>query len=119
MKARNVTRDEMYEALDKTNEIYSGNVEFNRFEGSRVFNFTLRVKDSLGPGARRGWTGRRMVAACWHVHGHFFEKLIEINPNAEIVSCYSKISAAGGNWQDRNIGSMVQPLYYSEACECY
>jgi hypothetical protein len=28
------------------------------------------------------------------------------------------IDTSGGNWQDRNIGSSMYPLYFSEACDC-
>lgn len=122
MKARNVTAEQMTVALAKVNKQYRGNIEFETFEANgRGVNFTLRVKDSSGPGHRLGFTGRKMAKACWHAHGHFFEALLAIAPDAEIVSRGgpgTKITRNGGNWQDSNIGSQVQPLMFSEACEC-
>ena len=124
MKAKNVTQNEMELAMSKINNKYNGNVEWNRFDGSRVFNFTLKVKDSSGLGAKFGFTTnkdgeyRKTCSACWHVHGDFFDALIEINQDAVIVSSFAKIDKNGGNWQDRNIGSMFNPRYYSESCNC-
>ena len=117
----NATTDQLRQALEEVNKLYDGNVIFNRQPepmGSRA-RFTLRVKDSKGPGARRSHQGRRMSSACWHVHGDFFDKLFKVNPEAYVVAGGCKrISRHGGNWQDRNIGSRMNPLYFSEACDC-
>lgn len=115
----NATLDTLQQALAETNKKYCGNLAFNRLEqdGGRV-NFTLRVNSSKGPGARRGFTGRRMAKACWHAHGDFFATVLRLDPAARIASNGSVITAQGGNWQDKNIGSMMQPLMFSEACDC-
>lgn len=124
MQARNVTRGQMFNALQAINKKYGGNVEFNRFDGARVFNFTLKVKDSRGKGAKLGFSRRldgrrrRTSNACWHVHGDFFDALLEINPAAVIVTAFARIDANGGNWQDKQVGSMVEPVMYSQMCEC-
>jgi len=130
MKAKNVTVYEMEKALEAINRLYfDNNVTFNRFDVNRNgINFTLKVKDSKKPGHRLGYpdyeTGkqRRLASACWHVHGQFFDALIAVNPKAEIISTLRGqkvvINSEGGNWQDSNIGSIVRPMYYSEACDC-
>ena len=128
MKARNVSVMEMQLAMHNLNKRYADNVIFNRFDtGGKVINFTLKVKDSSGPGARVhadhfGATKkdfRRSTSACWHVHGHFFEALLAVNPGAVVISMgTARIDIDGGNWQDRNIGSMAYPLMYSESCNC-
>jgi len=127
------TTYELRRALDKTNEQYEGNLEFNRLDrkGSMTY-FTLRVKNSHGLGARLGYpirdwktgqiTGksRHLVSACWHAHGHFFEALLEVNKNVWIKSrgkeCH--IDKSGGNWEDFDVGSLMNPCYLSELCEC-
>ena len=118
MKARNTNRNEMEKALAVVNKKYKGNITWKRFDDGKTINFTLTVKSSKGPGGRIGFTGRRVAAACWHVHGDFFDALFGINPAAVIVSMGERISINGGNWQDKNIGSQIQPMYYSEACQC-
>lgn len=122
MKAYNVTPAQMCAARAAVNKQFAGNIEWNRFEPARTHvNFTLRVRDSHGPGAKRGFSGRATAAACWHAHGHFFEELLRVAPQARIVTHGGPgavVTAAGGNWQDCNIGSQVQPMYYSEACAC-
>lgn len=131
MKALKTTTQEVQKALDIVNQKYNGNVEFKRFDNtSRSVSFTLKVKSSRGKGHREsfamvpyGHQPRRMVAACWHVHGDFFDALLALNPAAVIRSLDLKIykdayGVVQGNWQDRNIGSQVHPIAHSIACEC-
>jgi len=122
------TRQELEQALVMVNKRYDGNVIWNNFEslnqsGTR-FRVTLRVKDSHGKGAKLGHphykTGnsRHLINACWHIHGYFFEALLEINPEISIKSAGRTVDKNGGNWVDWDIGSMMYPRYFSEACEC-
>lgn len=62
-------------------------------------------------------------SACWHVHGDFFDILLDLNAKIVISAGAKKIykneyGQTVGNWEDWNIGSVVHPIYYSEACEC-
>lgn len=135
MIIKNATREQMQQALEAINaDRFAGNIGWRRAPEAigRRFRFTLRAIDSAGKGGRLGaphasWTTRtgkaykqRRIgqAACWHVHGYYFEALLKLAPEAEISAGLLKINAQGGNWKDRNIGSMVEPFYYSEACEC-
>lgn len=136
MKVINCSVKDLIQALRDTNTSYKGNVAFNRAPEARgkALICTLRVKDSKKPGHRLGFANRegkqrRMTSACWHVHGEFFDNLLNINPEAVVtVAPNHKIFATGkdkngdavvvGNWEDRNIGSSFNPLYFSEACEC-
>ena len=128
MRAYNATIEQLEKALAETTKAFNNNIMFNRFDTSRtragiVINFTLKVKNSSGKGARRSTFDRhKLISACWHVHGTFFDELLKINPKAEIVSSLGgqkiRITEDGGNWTDANIGSMVNPVYASEACEC-
>lgn len=139
MIAKNTSIPELNKALSIISQHYGNNIRWNREPeympyGSKRIRFTLRVKSSKGPGAKIskcqeyfGKKARRTTAACWHVHGYFFEALISINNNAIIQSSTSQgpikiyMSESGhivGNWQDWNIGSMMYPVYYSESCDC-
>ena len=125
MLIRNVSREDLEKAKDAVNAMYDDNIIWNEFRhegasrgGGQTYRVTLKVKDSRGPGARLGFSGRHMINACYHVHGNFFAALLEINPNAVIKASGLTIDRHGGNWEDKNIGSIVQPMYYSEACEC-
>lgn len=116
MIARKTTEEQLIKALGEVNKLYDNNVIFDRLEFP---NFTLRVKDSKGKGARRGFHNRkRLINACWHVHSDFFDCLFKINTDSYIWSGGKKITIEGGNWIDRNIGSIMKPLLYSKACEC-
>jgi len=119
MEFRNVSEIELKEALRLLNAEYKGNITFNRFDIERsLIRATLRVIDSKKVGSRLSYSGRRLTSACWHVHGRFFEIVLKINPNAKITTSFARIDKNGGNWEDKDIGSMINPLMFSEACQC-
>jgi hypothetical protein len=92
-----------------------------------------RVKLKLGPSKKyrrlgfmrkKDGTRSKVNAVCWHGYRDFIIQLYKISPDFRIVSAqatynnkedfYSKYPATGQN----NIGSMVDPLPYEEACYC-
>jgi hypothetical protein len=121
VKAEGVLND----ALKAVNEKYEGNITFKKCEiingeGTRA-RFTLTVKDSRKAGGRISHSGRRVCAACWHVHGDFFLACLALDAGAVIKSAGCADITAGytrADWQDRNIGSQFSPMMYSEACDC-
>ena len=128
MNIQKVTSEDLQKALFEVNKKYEDNIKFNNFKqkASMTFLVTLKCKDSKKAGHRRGaisnpednCKGRLLINACWHVHGHFFEQLFKVNPNARVRTGKDLITIEGGNWQDRNIGSLIYPLWFSEACDC-
>jgi hypothetical protein len=119
----NATKEQLERAMLHINRQYfNGNICFKGWkEQGRHLQFTLTVHDSKGPGSRHSHTGRRIAAACWHAHGYLFEALFKVDPRIWVqVSLHGnqRITIEGGNWQDRNIGSVAQPMLYSEACDC-
>ena len=114
------TIQQLYDALKHVNTLFDDNIKFNREPhaiSSKRNGFTLTVNDCKCAGGRIGHTGRRLHAACWHVHGEFFEYLFSEGVTL-IIAGSKRMKAGSDNWQDWNIGSMIQPMYYSEACEC-
>jgi hypothetical protein len=125
MKVTNVSASDMSAAMAEVNKAYDGNVMFNRFDSLRNgFNFTLRVRSSKAPGHRVSHTGRRIPSACWHVHRDFMRALFALQPDATIRSHLACYKGKNGFERDypatgsKNIGSIMQPLYFEEACEC-
>lgn len=139
MLIKNVSDEDLSKALAEVSKKYDDNVIWNNYErlGDKRFRVTLRVADSTKAGHRLAYSywinkqlghsnkavHKRLVSACWHVHGDFFDILLRINPSAIIVTGKTKIykdenGVTINNWNDWNIGSMLYPLYYSEACEC-
>lgn len=120
MIAKNCTVRDLNNALATVNEKFGGNIVFKKISpAGRHIRFTLTVKSSKGSGARLGAPNhagkqRRIAAACWHVHGEFFDAL---PPSALIVARGEKIHP-GDPWKDSNIGSQYRPMYFSQACEC-
>ena len=128
MVVKNITSKQLTEAVVELNTSYDNNIKFNNREvinnkGTR-HRFTIRVKDSRGDGSRHGHSRnkngehRRTNSACWHTHGDLFDILFKINNECEVRSGGKLITSDNGNWEDRNIGSIMEPMYFSEACEC-
>lgn len=113
------TREQLQIALDTVNRKFADNIRFKdiRPDGRRI-RFTLTVNDSKKPGSRIGNNGRRIAAACWHVHGYFFESLWQQKPDCLIIAGPLRMTSAADNWQDSNIGSYARPMMHSEACHC-
>lgn len=120
----NATIDQLNQALNFVNKQFQGNIKFKDIEqiSKNRINFTITVKDSKKSGAKFdpyfGKNGKRISAACWHVHGHFFEYLFLNFDNIVIISQGKKMSDNSDNWTDQIIGSNFEPLYFSEACKC-
>lgn len=122
MLIKDVSRGDLEYALRLTNEQFDNNIIFKRIDVTNSknthWNVTLTVKSSKGKGSRISHNGRRIAAACWHAHGTFMDNL---PTHARIVtsSVGGRVTVKPGDeWQDRNIGSVYYPFYYSEACEC-
>ena len=127
------TLETLEAALASVNAKYANNVIWNRTpeRKGKQYVFTLRVADSKEPGHRRGfahpsWYGangkphkaRRLTSACWHVHGEFFNAVWDIEPEAVIRAGALVMRNKADNWQDRNVGSLLCPQMFSEACDC-
>ncbi len=126
MKVWGVSIEDVHEALATVNRIYAGNIRFKREpeETGRAVSFTLTVNSSRGAGARRGQGGRRIAAACWHVHRDIYFALYNVNPGARIQTAiadyrgYVDFSDQCPSTGYINIGSQASPLYACDACEC-
>ena len=126
MIIRKTNSEELNKALKQVNKKYDNNIVWNHFEqtGETTFTVTLKCISSKKAGHRLGYNfkkngeRRNLISACWHVHGDFFDKLLNINESITIKARGKTINCNGGNWEDSNIGSMMNPLYYSEACNC-
>jgi len=122
MEVRKTSQQELEKAMELLNKVFDNNITFNNFkqinQKGDAFKVTLRVKDSKNSGARRGYTGRRMINACYHVHGYFFEILFMLNENIQIKSLNNYIQKDNIWGFDKNIGSLHNPLYLSDACNC-
>jgi hypothetical protein len=123
----NFTREQLEAALDVINVRYAGNIRLiHGTETSRWRRFTLRVNSSRGLGSKISMTSfhdRRTAAACWHVHGDFFDALWNLE-GGRVGAYYIETGKLGrmrgpcDNWQDYDIGSQFRPVMYSQSCGC-
>jgi len=87
-------------------------------------NVTLRVCNSNGIYAKRGFSGRRTVAACYHGHYDFMNALFHIVPTAKIRSVMATFDgvdnfhASAEIVEQTNAGSSYRPIAYGDMCEC-
>ena len=108
------TKEQVLQAVSIVNNREGYQISLNRADQSgKWFNFTLKSPSKVA-GARISATGRNLPKASWHAHGYIFEEIFELNPDAVIWSGGNKIDANEGNWQDRNVGSIYRPCYFSE-----
>jgi hypothetical protein len=118
---------------------YNGNVKLKRCDpaggnraGGENWNVTLTVHTSKARGAtvREDHWGKyklgykRVAAACWHAYGDFMNALpngttvisspmlMGIQPIGPLVVGHDNL------WRDYNVGSMMYPMYASDACNC-
>ena len=115
------TTEDLKRALARVNERFAGNVCFNRFDtlSPTRHRLTLRVISSKEPGHRLSVPNpwgyqRRLVAACWHLYGHFFDAL----PADAVIRTSRHTRYPGDTWLDWNVGSIMCPSWYSDCCEC-
>lgn len=150
MIARNCSQHDLESALETVNRFYSNNIRFRRLEPrGKHFLFTLtvdhstervRVSASDSPTGRAHWERRTapgarlsipvpwrssqktLPAACWHVHGHFFEALLALAPDAVVTSSWiggrQRVTREGGNWNDPDVGPQIAPVPFSSCCAC-
>lgn len=121
MTIKNITRVQLEEALKRTNLRHEYSLRWK--DGIKQLNdagtrwqLAIRSTQSRIRGARMTASGRYTPAASWHAHGHFFELVLEVAPDAVIrTGLYGEkvISKAGGNWQDANVGSAYSPCTLS------
>jgi hypothetical protein len=101
--------------------VQAGPTQHGRGGVPRV-SFTLKLADERY--RRRGFTGRRIAAVCWHGHRDFMRACFALNPDGRIKSAMADYAGADEferlfeGTGARNIGSMVQPMLYREACDC-
>ena len=116
MKAKNVTVEGLNKALNLCNEMHGYKLIWNRApeKQGNFLHFTIRSEKSKIHGASVSWSGRNSCSASWEAHGHFFECVLDLFPEAEIRTAKATITATGGNWQDFEIGSMMYPMMASE-----
>lgn len=104
---------------------YDGNLQFNNFDPQKNFtNFTLRVANSKGKGARRSAKGDRTVAACWHAHKDVMEEIFQRHPGCRLITALATYNGADDfynkfeNTHNYNCGSQFCPVSIGDCCEC-
>lgn len=125
MIIRGVSKQDLELALSVVNSHFYGNITMSKCEPLTKNGLSWRVRlgvvSSHGSGARRSWSGRRVAAACWHAHGHFFRALPDsarITTGFFMVNGRNETFGPNDEWVDGNVGSLFNPVLASELCEC-
>jgi hypothetical protein len=88
------------------------------------FRLKLTVRSSKEKYGKRGFSGRRAHALCWHGFRDAFRKAFEVDPDCEFHTALAKWKGKAhfeANFEESgyvNIGSVFQPLQWREACDC-
>jgi len=112
------SREVLQEALNYVNALYDGNVIMETKDRGLYYLVRLKVKDSRKKGARRSPNGRRLANACWHVHGYFIDKIFELDNKAVVRTRGKTFKRDNWDWEDWNAGSLYNPVFISELCDC-
>lgn len=94
--------------------------------GQNDYGFRGRIHalSSDGPQARKSWQGRRTRAACWHAYRDAVRAVFAVYPHAVITTALARYEGSEGfeavypATADHNIGSMMQPAYMPDLCNC-
>ena len=127
MKVKGIDQDQLTRIVRTVSDSqYGGNIVFKREpeQQGNFLLFTLTVRSSRDKGAKRSNTGRRVAACCWHAHRDVMIALFDANPEALLVTGLARYEGRSGfealypATADVNMGSLAQPMYYADACEC-
>lgn len=127
MEIIGVTLEEFKSAVESASANYGGNLVIHddaKAISSRSSRGRVTVLDSRGWGARRSWSGRHGKWACWHAYRDVLTEIFEINPNARVKTSLADYRGVDGFESSypatayKNIGSMMQPAYMPELCDC-
>jgi hypothetical protein len=117
MKVKGILIDQLTSCIENVNSKHGYKLIYNRYPERKgnYLHFTIRSEKSGIPGARTSHSGRNMVSASWHAHGYLFDEILNLNEDAIIkVGNNHTIDQNGGNWIDRNIGSLMNPVKFSQ-----
>jgi len=117
MKVR-TSYDVLKRALSHVNSLFHNNIIMEAEDRGLYFLVRLKVKNSKGKGARRSPNGRKLINACWHVHGEFIEKIFKLDKEAVVYTVGEVFRSDNWYWKDWNAGSLMNPIYISELCSC-
>lgn len=140
MYIRHVSEEDLSQAMGELNKIFNDNIGLDDVEqtnksrgGGLTYKLRLGVKDSKEAGSRRSMSmfkndgsPYRIKKPCWHVHGVFFDLLLDINPKAVIVTTFygrkeiykNREGETVGNWDNWEVGSYFQRSTIADQCEC-
>jgi hypothetical protein len=112
-----------------------GEIAFSRDGAGHLFPLHLmpgtavlvREHQFLAGTGNLGYTfnqGRVVNAVCWHGYRDFFMRLFDLEATAKAVTGVSRYDGIAGFYASypetgwKNIGSMMQPMNYHDACNC-
>jgi len=121
MRVLDVTRSELVSAACESGVRLNECASINK--GNTSYRFGIRPID--GKFQRVSPSGRKVHAVCWHGHLEFMRNLYRTNATAKFRTAMNNYDSLAdlesnkGNAYHRNIGSMIYPMYYGDACECW
>lgn len=127
MELIGITIEEFKSAVAAASENYGGNLVIHddaKAISGKSSRGRVTVLDSRGWGARRSWSGRHGKWACWHAYRDVMEEIFNINSDARLrtsLAVYDGLDGFRENYPAtayKNIGSMMQPAYMPQLCDC-
>jgi hypothetical protein len=126
MKVWGIPADEIDKVVTNVSKMFDSNVRYKRDpeRDGRAVSFTLTVVDSKKKGSRVSPSGRRVAAACWHVHREVMWGILAYNNECRIKTAFADYRGLD-DFTDKfgatgcvNIGSQMEPMNFEDACNC-
>lgn len=120
--------DELSDIMTYVSEYYYGDnltFELEDLNGVRRNRYRFKMGATSGkPGSRKSASGRRGPWACWDAFRDVLAAIYIADPEALIrtgMATYKNARDFLNKYPysgDRNVGSMVAPVFYDELCDC-
>ena len=126
IRGKNVNYDTVVSAMRNA---VSDNIEIHQDAkplGQNGYGFRGRIiaRDSRGSQARRSASGRHGPYACWHAYRDALRAVFKVYPHAVVTTALARYNGSDGfesvypETANKNVGSMVNPAYMTELCDC-
>jgi len=127
MKVKGLTLKQLTSVV---NSVVNVTFEYPPIKQGNYYRFKLRCQMSQGPFHRLGQSitskgnRRKLVALCWHGYREVMQRIYKVNPDTIISTAqitYHDKRDFDRNYHEtgyKNIGSMIEPFNYIDACEC-
>lgn len=126
MKVTGMNAEKFETIVNNVNRKYAGNIVIQTITPITDNRFSVKMgtANSRAAGSRTSWSGRRGKYLCWHGFRDVIAAVFAENDSARVQTGMAVYRGKAGfedvypDTANVNIGSMMQPAYMPELCDC-